>query len=244
MATSGIPMSFLILVFFLSSLCLAQENPEHARESISPVVHCFHTADIDIIVLGTIGAAHAANPRFSWAYFDSIIKKSSPELLLVQIRPEHFNKQEFFDGAPEMAYLAYTARNMKIQCRGIDWWLDAQLGNWDLVSFDDRMAYIYRNIKAAIASTHAQVIMIAVDLSCVEPIGNYLVQDKFKEWSCPQAQFVIKRYPDLPNEVIEIFRDGTIYLASTIYVGSALVQRKIKDLGDIIKGKGYLFKRY
>ena len=236
-------MPFLILLFYLCSLCLAQEDPATSRNNMSPVVHCFHTADIDIIVLGTIGAAHAANPHFSWAYFDSIIKKSSPELLLVQIRPEHFNKQEFFDGAPEMAYLAYTARNMKIQCMGIDWWLDAQMGNWDLVSFDDRMENIYRNIKAAMASTHAQMIMIAVDLSCVEPIGNYLVQDNFKEWSCPQAQFVIKRYPDLPDEVIEIFRDGTIYLASTPYVGSALVQRKIKDLSDIIKGKGYLFKR-
>jgi|GEM_PF-3407346 hypothetical protein len=236
-------MQLLIVLFLLSKLCTAQKDSAEARESMNPVVHCFHTKDIDIVMLGTIGAAHASNPHFSWVYFDSLLKKSSPELLLVQIRPEHFNKQEFFDGAPEMAYLAYTARNMKIKCMGIDWWLDTQLGNWDLVSLDDRMAYIYRNIKAAIASTHAQMIMIAVDLSCVEPIGNYLVQDNFKAWSCPQAQFVIKRYPDLPNEVIEIFRDGTIYLASTIYVGSALVQRKIKDLSDIIKGKGYLFKR-
>ena len=236
-------MPLLMLIFFLCPLCLAQEDPASARNSITPVVHCFHTKNIDIIMLGTIGAAHATNPHFSWVYFDSLLKKSSPELLLVQIRPEHFNKQEFFDGAPEMAYLAYTARKMKIQCIGIDWWLDVHMGNWNLLNSEERTINIYKNIKAALASTHAQMIMVAVDLSCVELIGNQLAQDGFKEWSCPQAQFVITRYPDLPDEMIEIFKDGTIYLASSPYVGSALVQRKIKDLSDIIKSKGYFFSR-
>jgi len=236
-------MPVLFALFFLCSSCVAQEDTVVKRNSIAPVVHCFHTSNIDLIILGTIGAAHASNPHFSWVYFDSLLKKSSPELLLVQIRPEHFNKQEFFDGAPEMAYLAYTARNMKIQCIGIDWWLDVHMGNWNLLNIEERTINIYKNIKAALASTHARMIMVAVDLSCVELIGNQLVRDNFKEWSCPQAQFVIMRYPDLPAEMIEIFKDGTIYLASSPYVGSALVQRKIKDLGDIIKGKGYLFKR-
>lgn len=237
------PMPFLILIVLLCSVSPAQGDPSPDRNGIGPTVRCFHTSDIDIIVLGSIGASHAANPRFSWAYLDSILKKSSPELLLVQIRPEHFIKQEFFDGAPEMAYMAFTARNMKIACIGIDWWLDAQLGKWDLVSPEDRIANMYRNIRDAMDSSHAQMIMIAVDLSCVEPLKDLLVLDNFKEWSCPQAQFVITRYPDLPEEMIEIFRDGTIYLASSTFAGSAIVQQKIKDLSDIIKSKGYLFKR-
>lgn len=208
-----------------------------------PALHCLHNRNIDITVLGTIGAAHARNPRFSWAHLDLILQRCNPELLLVQIRPDHFNKQEFLDGEPDMAYLAHAAGKMKIECRGIDWWLDIQLANWDLIGPDERIANIYKNIRAALASTHAQMIMIAVDISFVETLRKYLVLDNLREWSCPQAQFIVRNYPDLPSETLDLFRDGTVYLASRTYVGAEPVQRKMKDLRDIIRSKGYLFKR-
>jgi hypothetical protein len=210
---------------------------------VAPAVHCFHNKNIDITVIGTIGASHARNPRFSWLYLDSILQRSNPELLLVQIRPDHFNKHEFFDGAQEMAYLAYTARKMKIECRGIDWWLDVQLAKWDLVGPGERIGHIYENIRSVLASTRAQMIMIAIDIAFVDSLRDHLVLDSLKEWSCPQTQFGIAGFPDLPAETIEFFRDGSVYLASLPYVGAAPVQQRIKELHEIIKGKGYLFKR-
>jgi hypothetical protein len=232
-----------MLLIFLCATCSAQKNPADPRENAVPVVYCFHNKNIDLTVLATIGSAHARNPRFGWVHLDSILQKSTPDLLLVQIRPEHFNKQEFFDGSPEMAYLAYTARKMKIECRGIDWWLDVQLAKWDLVGPGERIGHIYENIRSALASTRAQMIMIAIDMSFVDSLRTHLVLDSLKEWSCPQTQFAISRYPDLPPQTIDFFRDGSVYLASLPSVGAEVVQQRIRDLHDIIKGKGYIFKR-
>jgi hypothetical protein len=47
----------------------------------------------------------------------------------------------------------------------------------------------------------------------------------------------------LPPETINFFTDGSVYLASLPSAGAELVQQRIKDLHDITKGKGYLFKR-
>jgi hypothetical protein len=210
---------------------------------MTPAVHCFHNRDIDITVLGTVGAAHARNPRFSWAHLDLILQRCNPELLLVQIRPEHLKEQELFDGEPDMAYLAYAAHKMKVDCRGIDWWLDVQLANWQLVGLAERLVHIHKNIRDVLDSTRAQMILIAVDVSFVEPLCKYLVLDDLKEWSCPQAQFIVKNIPDLSPEILELFRDGTVYLASRPYVGAAPVEKKMKELRDIIKAKGYFFKR-
>jgi hypothetical protein len=238
------PASLLAVAFFLCSFCMAQNNPVFSRDTVAPVEHCFHNKNIDIFVIGTIGASHARNPRYCWLHLDSILLVNNPELLLVQVRPDHFNKHEFFDGAPEMAYLAYTAQKMKIECRGIDWWLDQQLADRDLVGSKERIFNILRNIQSALSSTRAQMIMIAVDMDFVEPLANYfLVLDSLKEWSCPRARFAITRYPDLPPETINFFTDGSVYLASLPSAGAELVQQRIKDLHDITKGKGYLFKR-
>ena len=236
-------MPLLVMFIFLCFACRAQENPDRSQSAIDPVILCFHTAKIDLTVLGTIGAAHARNPQFSWVFFNKLLQQSSPELLLVQIRPEHLNKNELFDGAPEMAYLAYIAGKMKIECRGFDWWLDAQVVHWDLVSPDVRMSYMYKNIRSALDSAQAQMIILALEISLVEPLRTYLAQDGFREWSCPQGQIVLTNYPDLPAEILDVFRDGVAYLASLPYGGAAPIQRKIKDLNDIIRGKGYLFKR-
>jgi hypothetical protein len=236
-------MRFLLALIFCAALCKAQDDPAVIRDVALPVVHCFRNAKIDLIILGTIGVAHARNPNFSWVYLDSLLARTSPDVLLVQIRPEHFEKQEYFDGAPEMAYLAYRARKMWIDCRPYDWWLDMQLVKWDIVSAQKRMGKIYDNIKNAFLSTGGQMIMIAIDVSLVEALQDSLVQGGFKEWSCPQAQFEIKKYPDLPDTMIEIFKNGTIYLASNPNAASELVQQKINDLSEIITHRGYLFKR-
>jgi len=195
------------------------------------------------MVLGTIGSAHAKNPQYSWPHLDSILLRSSPELLLVQIRPDHFEKNELFDGSPEMAYLAYLARNTGIECRGIDWWLNVQLAQWDLIRPSERISNIYKNILSELQTTKAQMIMIAVDTSLVLPLRDRLIIDNYKEWSCPQAQFTVSNYPDLPKEITDIFREGIMYLSTMPSVNAVPVQKKIKDLGDIVRGKGYLFKR-
>jgi hypothetical protein len=85
--------------------------------------------------------------------------------------------------------------------------------------------------------------MIAIDMSFIDSLCSHLVLDSLKEWDCPQAQFAIKNDPDLPPETIDFFRDGSVYLASLPSVGAEVVQQRIKDLHDIIKGKGYIFKR-
>jgi len=236
-------MPLLVIVIFLCFACRAQENPDRLHSTIDPVIRCFHTAKIDLMVLGTIGVAHARNPHYSWVFFNNLLQQSSPELLLVQIRPDHFDKNELFDGSVEMAYLAYIAGKMKIECRGIDWWLDAQVVQWNLVSPDVRMSYMYKNIRSALASARAQMIILAVEISLIEPLRTCLDQDGFREWSCPQYHIVRTDYPDLPVEILDVFRDGVAYLASLPYGGAEPIQRKIKDLNDIIRGKGYLFKR-
>lgn len=233
----------MVLCGILCATGQTQKSPGDPRENAVPIVYCFHNKNIDVTVLATIGSAHARNPRFGWIHLDSILHKSTPDLLLVQIRPEHFDKQEFFDGSPEMAYLAHAAQKMKIECRGIDWWRDVQLAKWDLVGPGERMQHIYPNIRAALASGHAQMVMIAIDMSLVDSLRNRLVADSLKEWDCPQAQFNVSKYPDLPTETIDFFKDGEVYLASQPSAGADMVQQRLKEMHEIVKGKGYVFKR-
>jgi hypothetical protein len=237
-------LAFLLLPLSLfCSLCGAQEPAALSRTTVAPVVHCFHNRNIDLMVLGTIGAAHARNPHFTWAHLDSLLQRIAPELLLVQIRPDHCDKQEFFDGAPDMAYLAYLARKMKIECRGIDWWLDMQIVNWDKINPEERIRHINENIRTVLGSTRAQMILIAVDLSFVDSLRSCLLLDSLREWTCPQTRFALAKIADLPPETVDFFRDGMVYLAYLPYASAARVQQKINDLRDIVRSKGYLFER-
>jgi hypothetical protein len=236
-------MPLFLFFVFLCFTCRAQENIDPSQSPVYPSAVCFHTANTDLLVLGTFGAGHAKNPQFSWLYFDKLLQQIAPDMLLVQIRPEHFNKKEYFDGAPEMAYLARIAGNMKIECRGIDFWLDAQLVRWELVSPEARMAQIYKNIRTAMTSTHAKMIVLAIDTSLVALLSKCLIENGFREWACPPDEIFITSYPDLPLEILDYFKDGVAYLANLPYGGAAPTQRKIKDLNAIIRGKGYLFKR-
>lgn len=234
---------FLPILIAFHSISWPQEPAAVSRNSVFPVVHCFHNRNIDLMVLGTIGAAHARNPHFTWAHLDSLLQRIAPELLLVQIRPDHCDKQEFFDGAPDMAYLAHAAQRMKIECRGIDWWLDMQIVNWDKINPEERIGHINENIRNVLGSTRAQMILIAVDLSCVDSVRNCLILDSLREWTCPQTRFAPAKPSDLPPETIDFFRDGMVYLSYLPYASAAPVQKKINDLREIVKGKGYCFER-
>jgi hypothetical protein len=235
-------LPFLLIPLSFFSICWSQDPSPLSRTTIPPLVHCYHNRNIDLMVLGTIGAAHARNPHFTWAHLDSILQRISPELLLVQIRPEHCNKKEFFDGAPDMAYLAYAAQKQNIECRGIDWWLDMQIVNWDKINREERIEHLHENIRTVLGSTRAQMILVAVDLSFVDSIRNCLLLDSLKEWTCPQLRFSLSRPSDLPPETIDFFKDGMVYLAFLPYASAAPVQQKINDLRDIVKARGYLFE--
>jgi len=81
---------------------------------------------VDVVFLGTIHCAHLIHKEYSFGHIAGAYKAAQPDLLLVEIRPEFFQRGDMADGPIEMSYLVQLARRESIDIAGIDWFQDNQ----------------------------------------------------------------------------------------------------------------------
>ena len=237
--------AFLVAIFLIANSFLSL----HAQnlDTVSAHLQLFESGGSKLYLLGTLHSAHARNQRFTWAHFDRIIAALSPDLLLIEIRPEHFRPEEFYsDGHPEMAYIAHLASAKGIQCQGIDWWLDSSLYNVSMLTMRDFFqredSMVARILKAA-RTTRAKTILVTVGAGHVSGFTERFVSAGYKELPPPSIDLTVEHYPDLPKEVIQLWERGAAYLSTLPIDSLDRVRQKVNRMRELAKEGGYEFAR-
>lgn len=82
----------------------------------------------EVAVVGTIHGGHLKVEGYPLAALDALIGAFSPELVLVEIRPEPFATGHLEDGPIEMTYVTLAAKRRGIRVVPIDWWREEDFG--------------------------------------------------------------------------------------------------------------------
>lgn len=95
-------------------------DPGYFREE--KFSHCRNGAGQEIFLLGTIHTDHLTNSAYSLWNIKAVILHGSPDLLLVESRPEEMERGNIGDGPVEMPFATLVARHQGIEVQGMDWW--------------------------------------------------------------------------------------------------------------------------
>jgi hypothetical protein len=91
--------------------CVDPNNVERINEMRAQMPKVLKQGKTEIYLLGTIHGAHARNQFYSWPHLERILRQIMPDLLCVEIRPDHFKPEEFYsDGPMEMPFLVDLAQ--------------------------------------------------------------------------------------------------------------------------------------
>jgi hypothetical protein len=212
--------------------------------SASPEIRTLKGNHKTVYLLGTWHKAHLYNPKYTWHHFARIFSLLSPELVLVEIRPQHFKPNEYLDGPIEMSYFVYLASTAGIRCAGIDYFPDSLKVDWEYRN--DRMV---ENIIQALNQYRDKVILTVVGYNHVEPIMDRLKKYGYTVIHNYDWNLLIDAYPSLPQPVIDMWSEGLCYLIDyqrTLPPGSPAakkIEEKIAYIKKAIKYRGYCFKR-
>lgn len=211
-------------------------------DKLTPEIRAVQGYGKTVYLLGTIHGAHSRNPDYSWPHLQKILSLTAPDLLLVEIRPEHFSPDEYYsDGPLEMAYLVYLASRRKIDCRGIDWWPDEWLYHSDRRDWQRRNDRMFERVVDALQKSRAKVVLIAVGVAHISPFMRRFVRNGYVQVATPPWDLTVAEYPDLPREVIEMWQKGADYLARQPIARSRRIKKKIELWRDVVKHRGYKF---
>ncbi len=109
----------------------------------------------EVFLLGTIHTDHLTNSAYSFWNIKAVILHVSPDLLLVESRPEEMERSNIGDGPVEMPFSTLVARQAGIEVQGMDWWTMEGEG-MDSEVREDRM---FENIVREIAG-HGKVLIL------------------------------------------------------------------------------------
>lgn len=212
--------------------------------SASPEIKTLKGNNKTIYLLGTWHKAHLYNPNYTWPHFDRIFSLLSPELVLVEIRPQHFKLSEYLDGPIEMSYFIYLASTTGIDCAGIDYFPDSLKMDWEYRN--DRMV---RNIIQTLNQYRVKVVLIVVGYNHVEPFIDRLKKYGYAAVHSPDWVLSIDEYPALPKAVIEMWTKGLDYLIDyqanlpPESKAAKKIGEKISYIRKAIHCRGYCFDR-
>ena len=233
-----------ILAVTLGIMWAGITNAQPELDTVKAKVRVLHHDSTTISLLGTIHGAHARNPYYTWPHLERIVRLISPDLLLVEIRPEHFKAEEFYsDGPIEMPFLVDLAHREKISCRPIDWWLDQWLADMSKVDWnarDDRMVDL---LLTSLRETKARKPLVTVGAGHIDPFISRLVRLGWVEENPPKLNWETQVYPDISSSVLGLWEHGAKYLSTLPNASSERGKQKIETWKSIIIGQGYLFTR-
>jgi hypothetical protein len=233
-----------ILALGIGVLGTALSNAQPELDTVKAHVRVLQHDSTSLFLLGTIHGAHAQNPYYTWPHLERIVRQISPDLLLVEIRPEHFKAEEFYsDGPIEMPFLVDLANREKIPCRPIDWWLDAWLSDMskaDWSARDDRMVEL---LLSWLRETKSRKSLATVGAGHIEPFISRLEKQGWIEVSPPTLNLEIQDYPDIPASILSLWEHGETYLSTLQNASTDRGKQKIEAWKSIVNGQGYLFTR-
>jgi hypothetical protein len=234
--------AILAVVLSVIGCGLTKAQPE--LDSVKAMLHVLEHDSTLMILLGTIHGAHARNPCYTWPHLERTVRLISPDLLLDEIRPEHFKAGEFYsDGPIEMPFLVDLASREKIPCRPIDWWLDAWLADMSKADWnarDDRMVEL---LLTSLRETTARSPLVTVGAGHIAPFISRLEKRGWVEVSPPTLNLEIQDYPDIPASTLSIWEHGEKYLSAVPLASTERLAQKIETWKSVINGRGYLFTR-
>ncbi|HUN65434.1 MAG TPA: hypothetical protein VMW43_04985 [Bacteroidota bacterium] len=231
------------IIILLCSPHINAQNPD----SLAPVLRLFDAGESRIYLLGTVHGAHARNHIFTWPHLERVLSVLRPDMLLVEIRPEHFRPEEFYsDGPPEMTYLVFLASHKGIRCRGIDWWPDDWLFNIASLTGDDfehREDSMMANIAGETARAKLHTVLVTTGAGHIDGFVRRFTARGWKELPCPPFDLAVSGYPDLPSEVIQMWEQGAEYLTKTRIGSTDRIRQKVETLRAMAREGGYEFVR-
>jgi hypothetical protein len=219
-------------------------NAQPELDTVKAKVRILKHDSTTLFLLGTIHGAHARNPYYTWPHLERIVRLVSPDLLLLEIRPEHFKAEEFYsDGPIEMPFLVDLANREMIPCRPIDWWLDAWLADMSKADWnarDDRMVEL---LLTSLRETKAKKPLVTVGAGHIDPFISRLEKQGWVEESPPTWNLEIQGYPPISASILSFWERGEKYLSALQNASTDRGKQKIETWKNIITGQGYLFTR-
>ena len=235
----------LAIVTFCSVLFLYQSIYPQDLDTVTAKLQSYNTEEGKLFLLGTLHGAHARNQKYTWAHFDRIVSAISPDLILVEIRPEHFKAEEFYsDGPPEMAYIVQLALTKGIRCQGMDWWPDEWLYHFSSLTqkdFDQREDSMFTYIVSAMKANKAKTTLVATGAGHIDGFVARLKQKGYKESVPPPVNLTFSKYPDLPLQVLNLWEQGATYLSKLPLDSTDRIKQKVNFLRQLVTKKGYEF---
>ena len=136
----------------------------------------------EVFLLGTIHSDHLAISAYSLWHLKAVILHLSPELLLVESRPEEMERGNTGDGPVEMPFAALVAQSEGIEFRGMDWWTMGDEG-LDNEIRENQMFEIIMHETAG----HKKI-LILTGWSHVEGFRNRLASLGYEEMPFPASE--------------------------------------------------------
>jgi hypothetical protein len=131
----------------------------------------------NIYILGTIHGGHFDEKyNYSMADVQNVIDVIHPDIILVEIRSETFEKYGVLDGPFEMTFAWCYAEEKGIETRGIDWWTPAVGLPLTLPAIRDD--HIFDNIISA--SSNKKNILVLIGASHLFPLDKRFTSNKYR----------------------------------------------------------------
>ena len=115
------------LPFFAVGCGGNNQQARSASEVGAPQKEAAAEPDLVGTVIGTIGRDHLAKDGYPLSRIADIIDVFKPDMLLIQIRPEPFKKQELEDASFEMTYVNGVAGTAGVETVPFDWFQDTDV---------------------------------------------------------------------------------------------------------------------
>jgi hypothetical protein len=131
----------------------------------------------NIYILGTIHQGHFDKQNnYSLADIQSVIDEIRPDLLLVEVRQETFEKHGALDGPTEMIFAWSYANEKGIYVNGIDYWYPS-LGLPN-TTFSERDDHIFDNIISA--ANKKENLLVLIGCSHLFPLDSRFISHGYR----------------------------------------------------------------
>lgn len=131
-----------------------------------------------VTLLGTIHTDHLDKPDYSLWHLAAVVERLSPDLLLVESRPEELARDNWCDGPIEMGFASLVARSRGTEVRGMDYW-QKSVGGTIVRSSEPREDEMFRRTVEHAASKRA--ILVLTGFSHVAGFSSRLRQRGFRD---------------------------------------------------------------
>jgi len=78
----------------------------------------------DVYLVGTTHLRHYSSSSYGLRHLDALLQNAGADVVFVEARQEEVARGFYGDGPVEMPYIALRAKELQLQVRGYDWWVE------------------------------------------------------------------------------------------------------------------------